>query len=72
MSDERMPSGKAILEGLKIILKYAPDCEFIAEHDQVWCCDTENVSQATPEEMTMLKNTRWFVDEDVGNWSHFT
>lgn len=57
-----------IIEGLTILVKYYPDDEFAAEHDQIWYGQYEP-EKLTREDLSKLKKLSWF--ENYDSWSHF-
>jgi len=59
-----------VLQGLTIIHRHAPDAYFAAEHDQIWCCEADEIN-LSPDELEEMESLGWFVDEEVGSWSFY-
>lgn len=57
-----------IIEGLMILVKYYPDEEFAASHDQIWYAPYEP-KKIAPDDLKRLKKLDWIESDDA--WSHF-
>lgn len=60
---------KEIIEGLTILLKYAPDGECHAEHDILYAAP--EVEHVSPEDAERLKQLHWSWDSANRSWRIF-
>lgn len=57
--------------GLEIIYKYEPNCDFAAEHDEVFCGSNITKNNATFEEKERLEQAGWSWDESLSCYKRF-
>ncbi len=61
-----MSTFEKILLGMQIIKEFDSDAYFCAEHDQIWCGDSDKASE---EQKQQLDELDWFISED--SFSHW-
>lgn len=57
-----------LVEGIKILLKYEPDSELAASHDNIYFCSCEEVSEKDKE---LLDELGWWFDSSVDSWKYY-
>jgi hypothetical protein len=68
-----MASASAVHRGLEIIMKYEPDAETAAEHDEIFCGDYQKTSsKMTKEELEEMEGLGWHGRERDNCWAKFT
>jgi len=62
---------KRILKGLEIFSKYKENGDFAAEHDKIWAGADVSDMDISKEDLKLLDELGWFIDEEFDSWSHF-
>ena len=62
---------KRILKGLEIFSKYKDEGDFAAGHDQIWAGVNADEMDISKEDLKILDELGWFIDEEHDSWSHF-
>jgi hypothetical protein len=60
-----------MMPGLQLILKYEPDAETAAMHDEFFCGSSISIEKMTGDELKIMDDTGWWFVEKFDSWKRF-
>ena len=65
-------AGQKVMEGISIIMRYEPNSEFAASHDEIWFGGPTAYAKMSQDEHKRLRELGWMWVASYDSWRHFT